>query len=153
MPTRSNNLGGDRQSGNEGFDPWTDDDWRSVVDENDIDAAIGQHALRIFTATGDGLRPETQEMVRQRRGGRVLAIIGSSGFAAGGVIHGIASESNILHHFRLDSCGLTAIAECRCLAAMLPAKFWNQPLDKGTLGNAFESAKQLSTATASLLHL
>jgi hypothetical protein len=111
VPARSNNLGGDRQPGNEGFDPGTDDDRRSLVDENDIDAAIGKHALCIFTATSDGLRPETQEMVRQRRRRRVLAIIRCFGFGTGGVIHRIATNQMYFSICRLDSWGLTAIAE------------------------------------------
>jgi len=65
-PASPDNLSSDREPSHKGFDPWTDHDGSFVVDENYVDATIWEHAMRVFAmATGDRLRPEAQEMVRQ----------------------------------------------------------------------------------------
>src|SRR5215467_4970385 len=88
MATRSNDPGAGRQPRNEMFDPGANYHGRFVVDEDDIDAAIGEHTLLVFAVTGDGLRPETQQIACQRWRRRVLAIIRSSCADIPTFIHG-----------------------------------------------------------------
>lgn len=78
MATRSNDPGAGRQPSNERFDPGANHGGTFVVDENDVDAAIGKHALRVFAVAADRLRPETQQIPRQRWKWRVLAVFRSS---------------------------------------------------------------------------
>lgn len=48
--------------------PRPDHFWRIVIHEHDIDAAIGQHPMRIFTrGTASGLTPKTKEVGSQPR--------------------------------------------------------------------------------------
>lgn len=91
--------GGDWQRRNKRFDPWADHDRSVVVDKYDIDAAVWQHTVPVFAlGTGDRLRPETQEMVRQRLRRRVLAILRSSSCHIRAVIHRTFDRIHSLHH-------------------------------------------------------
>jgi len=59
MPASPDDLGARREPHDKRFDPWADHDGGFLVDEDYVDAAIWEHALRVFAvATGDRLCPE-----------------------------------------------------------------------------------------------
>lgn len=59
-----------------GFGPRAYDD-RSIVQQEDVDATIGQDPLREFDGRMDCLRPKTEKVLSERWWRRKLAVVGS----------------------------------------------------------------------------
>jgi hypothetical protein len=63
MQARANNLRAGSQPSYEGIRPGANHYRRILVDENNIDAPVGQYPMRIFTPRAEyRLRPKAQEV-------------------------------------------------------------------------------------------
>jgi hypothetical protein len=78
MQARTNNPRTGREPNYERIGPWTNHDWRIVVDKHNIDTCVRQYAMRVLPGADYDLCPKAQKIVRKMCGNWEFLIVRKS---------------------------------------------------------------------------